>query len=92
VLEHPGNIVRVVLEIGVHGHHQPAAHGLEAGVGGRRLPRIGLEPHQPHPRVGLAEAADDLGAPVPATIVHEDDLVAEAGGRQHLADLRPEER
>ena len=40
----------------------------------------------------LAEAADDLGAPVAAAVVHEDDLVAEAGRLEHLADLRPEER
>ncbi len=90
--EHRGNVVGVVLEIGVHHDHVPAAHRLQARVGGRGLSGVRLEPHQPRARVPLTELADDLGAPIAAAVVHEDDLVAQAGRIEHLADLRPEQR
>ena len=90
--EHRRNVVWIVLQIGVHDDHVATAHGLEPGVGGRGLPRIGLEAHQVHARVFLAESADDLGAPIHAPVVDEDDLVDEVRLRQDLANLRPEQR
>src|SRR5438067_13198730 len=32
-----GDVAWIVLQIGVHRHDAPAAHGAEAGVGGRRF-------------------------------------------------------
>ena len=76
--QQPGNVGRVVLQIGVHRDHPPAPGRLEAGIGGRGLPGVGLEPHQPHARIALPEAADDLGAPVVAAVVDEHHLEAPA--------------
>src|SRR5688572_2068767 len=63
------DVVRVVLEIRIHGDDQTAAGGLEPRVGGRRLARVGLQPDEANPRVGVAEASDDLGTPVAAAVV-----------------------
>ena len=91
VSEHRRDVVGIVLEIRVHHDHVAAAGRLEAGVGGRRLARIGLEPDEPHARVLLAELADDLRAPILAAVVHEDHLVAQRRGGHHLADLGPQQ-
>ena len=91
VREHPRDVVRVVLEVGVHDDHPAPAHRLEARIGGRRLARVGLEADEPDPRVLLAKTPNDLCAPVAAAVVHEDDLVAETRRIEDLADLRPEE-
>src|SRR2546426_58019 len=46
--QHGGNVVRVVLQVGVHRDDPAAARGLEAGVGGGGLAGVGLQPHKPH--------------------------------------------
>ncbi len=88
--QHARDIVRVVLEIGVHDHHPTPLHRLEAGIGGRGLARVGLEPDEPRTGILLVEAAHDLGTPIAAAVVNEDRLVVEPGGIQHFADLGPE--
>ena len=90
--EEPRNVIRVVLEIGVHHHDEAPARGLEARVGRRRLARIRLQAHEPHAPVRRAELADDLGAAVTAPIVHEDDLDREPEAVEHRAELMPERR
>ena len=80
--QQPGNVGRVVLQIGVHREHPPAPGRAEAGIGGRGFPGVGLEPHQPDPRIA-PEAADDLGAPVVAAVVDEHHLEAPAQPFQH---------
>ena len=87
-----GDVAWIVLQIGVHRHDAPAAHGAEAGVGGRRFTCVGLEPHEAHARIGLAQAADDLGAPVAAAVVDEHDLEDQPLGVEHRLQLRPQHR
>src|SRR3989304_5696490 len=92
VTEQRRDVVGVVLEVRIHGDDPAPAGRLEPGVGGRRLSRVDLEPDEPHAGIALAESTNRLRAPVPAPIVHEDDLVAEAGRIEDFPDLRPEER
>src|SRR2546426_7807319 len=49
-------LFRSVLEIRVHHDDPRAAHRLEACVHRRGLPRVRLQPHEAHARVGLAKA------------------------------------
>jgi len=92
VREQRGDVARVVLEVGVHHHDAPPARRLESGVGCRRLAAVFLEPHEPHARIGLPEAANDLGAAIAAPVVHEDDLEGEPEALENPAQLGPERR
>src|SRR5262249_14970076 len=90
--QHPGDVVGIVLEVGVHHHYPSPPYRLEPRVSGRRLACVGLQPDEASPRILLVKAAHDLGAPVPAAVVDEDDLITEVRGVEYLADLGPEER
>src|SRR5262249_26814850 len=90
--EEARNVVRVVLQIGVH-HDHPAPEGrLEPGVGGGRLPLVLLESDETDARVAIAKGPDDLGAPVAAPVVDEDHFVRERQSVEPPSQLRPEER
>src|SRR5436309_8439954 len=91
MLQHAGNIVGIVLEIGIHDHHPTPPHRLEASVGGCRLAGIGLEPDEPRAKTLLVEAPNAVRAPIAAAVVDEDHLVVEAGRIQHFVDLGPED-
>src|ERR1043166_7949525 len=82
----------VVLQVGVHGHDHPPTRGLEARVGGRRLAGVRLESDESDTSIALAEATDDLGAPVLAAVVDEDDLELDAQSFEHRAELDPQWR
>src|SRR5499427_1723711 len=53
--QHPGDVVRIVLEVGVHHHYPSSPHRLEPRVRGRRLASIGLQPEEPSPRILLVK-------------------------------------
>src|SRR3989454_11212311 len=82
----------VVLEARAHHDDPSAERRLEPGVGRRGLPRVRLQPHQADPRVGLAEAANDLRAAVTAAVVDEDHLDHEPEPLEHTPKLPPQQR
>src|SRR5207245_282536 len=84
------DVGRIVLQVGIHDHHPPALRRLEPGVGRRRLTAVHLESHQTHPPVGLPKRANDLRAPVAASVVDEHNLEGEPEALEHLAQLGPE--
>src|SRR3989449_9944782 len=90
--EQARDVGRVVLQVGIHGHDHPPTRGLEARVGGRRLAGVRLESDESDTSIALAEATDDLGAPVLAPVVDEDDLELDAQSFEHRAELGPQWR
>src|SRR2546430_9404011 len=90
--EQARDVGRVVLQVGIHGHDHPPTRGLEARVGGRRLAGVRLESDESDTSIALAEATDDLGAPVLAAVVDEDDLELDAQSFEHRAELGPQWR
>src|SRR5205823_13971309 len=71
VAQQAWDVVRIVLEIRVHRDHEATARRVEADVRGGRLARVDLQSHEPHARIGLAQAPNDLGAAVAAAVVDE---------------------
>jgi len=86
------NVMRIVLQIGIHGDHALPARRLEAGVGGGGLPGVGLQTHQSDTAVGLAQGTDDLRAVIATAVVDEDDLERHGHLLQDTAELGPELR
>jgi hypothetical protein len=81
LLEHrqqAGDLLRVVLEVAVHGHDDLPAAVVEAGRQGRRLAEVAAQAHQLDARVALARPAPALGGGVGRAVVDEDDLEAPA--------------
>src|SRR5256712_8849950 len=90
--EQARDVGRVVQQVCIHGHDQPPTRVLEALVGGRRLAGVRLESDESDTSIALAEATDDLGAPVLAAVVDEDDLELDAQSFEHRAELGPQWR
>jgi hypothetical protein len=89
VHEH-GDIRGVVLQVCIQGHDHLAPGMAEARGHGRGLAEVPAKPDDPHERVPLAQALEDLEGPVRAAVVYEDDLIA-VPARERLDDL-PMER
>ena len=66
---------RIVLQVGVHGDHDPAAHVLEAGRERRRLAEVAAEVDHDHVAVAVRQLVEVRARPVAAAVVDEDDLV-----------------
>ena len=80
--EEPGEIARVVLQVGVEGDQVRAAGGLQSLPARRRLAGVGGEPLHADPRIVRREFLEDGPRRVRAAIVCDDDLVG------HLQRLR----
>ena len=77
-LDHRRDVVRIVLQIAVGRHDQPAARVREAGGEGRGLSEIAAEADHAQVRIARLQPRQDLEALVRAAIVDDDDLVASA--------------
>ena len=82
-----GNLVGVVLEVGVQRHDQFAAGLGEAGAEGGRLAEVAAKADAAHARVAGRQAADHLPGAVAGAVVDEDHVQVVAVGRGHLAQL-----
>ena len=72
--EHYGNIVRVVLEVAVHGDNDFAGSVVETGGEGGRLAVIALETDDGDARIVEGNLVKNLRSRVAALIVHVDEL------------------
>ena len=86
--QEPGDLVRIVLEVGVEGHHQLAAGLGEAGAQGRRLAEVAAEADAAHLRIGRGQPADHVPGAVGRAVVDEDHVQLVAVGRGHFARAR----
>ena len=98
-LEHPGQQVRRVLQVGVHDGHRSAARVAEAREHGRLLAEVAAQGQVAHPWVALGGRLDEVEGGVGAAVVDDQDLevrVASAdrralrveGGQERLDDAR----
>src|SRR5262249_25127915 len=77
------NLVRIVLQITVHGDEVLALRVREAGSQGRRLPEIPAQLPHYHAAVNGHNFAEHFVRPVHTAVVDEDQLKALAGGLHH---------
>jgi hypothetical protein len=66
--------MRIILEVGIHSHHNIALGRFETGVEGRRLARVPSEANYPYLRIMRGGFFQDRKAAIPASIIHKDDL------------------
>ena len=85
------DVRRIVLQVGVEGDHDAAAGEAEAGVEGRRLPRVAPLADHPRGRVLAGQLQQDAGAAVRAAVVHVDHLVGAAELAHGAVDLGRQE-
>ena len=64
-----------------------AARSLKTGVEGRRLSLVPAQEERAQARVVRGQPSDQPVRAVAAAIVHQQDLVAHAGGPEHLDQL-----
>jgi hypothetical protein len=91
-VEKPGNVRRVVLQVGVEGDDEAAAGRAEACGQGRRLARVAAQADDPHAQVLAGELAEGREAAVAAAVVDVDHLAGTAEGAQDALKLGREER
>ena len=70
----PRDFVRIILQIGVEGHHQVAPRVRKAGGKGRRLAKIAPETQTADARIFFRQPADDLPGIVARTVIDENDV------------------
>ncbi len=77
------NLVRRILQVGVHGDNHVAFGAGEAHVQRRAFSIIASETHTAHGRVGLGQTLYHLPGTVGTAVVHEYYLIAEAVVAHH---------
>jgi len=88
--EQPGDVRRIVLQVGVERDHSRAAGMAEAGRERRRLAAVAAQPDHPRVRVRYRERLEDLRAAIRAAVVDEEGFV---NYRRHgRADLGRQDR
>src|SRR6185312_12518112 len=80
MIEKPGDVRRIVLEVGVEGYDEAAAGRPEARGEGRRLPGVARQADDSYRRVLYLEPAERFQAAVRAAVVDEDHLAGPAEG------------
>ena len=85
--EEPGDVRRIVLQIGVERDQGGAASVAEAGRERRRLVAVAPQADHPHTMVLCRQSAQDLRAAVRAAVVDVEDFVVLAGRVHGRADL-----
>ena len=85
--DEPRNIVRVVLEIAVHGHHHVSRRTVESGLQGGALAEVAREPDGLHSRIVHRDRPQPGGRSVRTAVVHEDQLIRDRFVLQHLREL-----
>jgi len=88
--EEAGNLVRIVLQVAVHGDDDAALGVVESRREGRRLAEVSPQPHQLDPRVALSRLAHPAGRAVARAVVHVEDLERPSQPVQHLRHPRGE--
>jgi hypothetical protein len=73
-VQEAGDLCRVVLQVGVEGHHGVAPGLAEAGRERLALAEVPPQAHHRHLRLLGGEIGQHLGAPVVRAVVDEDDL------------------
>jgi hypothetical protein len=66
--------MRVILEVGIHSHHNIALGRPETGVEGCCLACVPSEANNPYPRIMRGGFFQDREAAIPTSVIHEDDL------------------
>jgi hypothetical protein len=87
-----GDLPRVVLQVRVERHHEPAARRVKPRAQRRGLPEIPPEPQPPHAGVGLGDLADLLPRRIGRAVVDEDDVEVIPAEPRHLVQLGVELR
>jgi len=82
-----GDVIRVILEVPVHGHDDLAAGIGETGLHRRSLPAIAPEMDGLEPAVGSAGLSDAGGRPIGASVIDEEDLIVLPNGSQGHLEL-----
>ncbi len=82
MLEEQGDVVRVVLEVGIEGDDDIAGRGVEAGAHGGGLAEVAAQPHEAEMGVLVGACGEQLPGSVLAAVVDEDDLVGAANCAQ----------
>ena len=85
--DHRRNVARVVLEVAVGGHHQPATGGRNAGRKRRGLAKVAAEADHPQQRVAGLQRRELLERVVRTPIVHDQQFVGTAVLTQRLCQL-----
>ena len=80
LIDHRGDVARIVLQIAVRGDDQPAARVLEAGGEGRGLSEVAAEPDHAQMRIARLQPRQDREALVRAPVVDDEDLVGASPG------------
>ena len=88
--EKAGNLTGIVLQIGVEGHHQVAAGGLDARTQRRGLAEIAAKTQPREVTVGRRQPANHLPRAVGRAVVDEHRVELVALCRSHLGKLLPE--
>ncbi len=84
LLKHERDVVRVVLQIGVHQGDDRAVGVVNAGLDSGGLPEVAAQQHGAHRlRLRFGQGDDLLAAGVAAAVVHVDDLVAQRQPVEH---------
>src|SRR5690606_10814883 len=87
LLDHAGNVGRVVLQVAVQRGDKFAACGIYAGLHGRSLAEVAAQLDDAHVAAVLGRlAAQNLGSTVPASIVHQDEFPGTGIVAQSLVD------
>ena len=81
-----GDLLRVVLEVAVHGDDQTPGAVVEAGTEGGGLAEVAAQADQLDPGVPLARLPHPPGRAVGRAVVHEDDLERAAEPVEHDRD------
>jgi len=72
--EQERDVLRIVLQIGVHRHHDRGARAIEARRHRRRLAEVAAEPDQPQPGPALGRRFEACEAVVGRSVVDDEDL------------------
>ncbi len=84
--DQPGDLLRVVLQVGVDGRDHLAVGRREPGLERRRLPAVLRHPQHPQPRVPPHPRLEQPRRPVRAPVVNEQHLERPAQRRQRRVD------
>ncbi len=86
-LEKARNLLRIVLQIPIHGNNHFAARKIESRLQRWGLAEIAPQPHQIHPAIMLVNVGKHLERIIAAAVVDKNQLIAFADRVHHLCDF-----
>jgi len=86
LLHDAGDVLRIILEIGVQGNDDLSPGVIKSGGNGSGLPEVANKLQDTHPPIQAGQALEFLGAPIRASIVDKEDLATGFPGGQTLLE------